>query len=210
MNFGVQGNFNLTSSLKMIGGIVFSPTSNLNSDFTTDTIRNYNYTGTSFDFDTLAFSNNKYNYSIPSNYGFGASFIYKEKLVFGIDYTTQDWSKAKFFNTIDSRSLQSDNHFSIGCQFTPDKGSFRSYFERIRYRAGAYYNDTYIKYNNNSITDIGFSVGLGLPLRNGKSMFNIGSEFGRKGTTDALQIDYSRITFSLILYDNWFFKRKYD
>ena len=212
-NVGIQGDFILSPSVRMIGGAIFTPGANLKSDFKSNVIREYPIASSIYtNKDTLISDTINSTYKIPLKFGIGASFIFKEKLIIGIDYSTQDWSKAIFNNTLDNSSLKSDNRISIGLQYTPNSESFRSYFDRIRYRAGAFYNDTYIKASGTPIKDYGFSVGFGIPLRNGKSMFNIGSEFGRRGTTDnnLVQIDYSRITFSLILYDNWFFKRKYD
>ena len=57
------------------------------------------------------------------------------------------------------------------------------------------------------------SFGLGLPLGRKLSSLNLGSEFGKKGTTDnnLIQENYFNFRLSLSLTDtNWFQKRKID
>jgi hypothetical protein len=208
LNFGFQSNIDINSSWKIISGVVFSPQTYLKSNFSNVITRVYinEVSDTLYPLKKEKTS----TYKIPYKVGIGATLLYKNKLIFGFDFTTQDWTNAVFNSNISETNLKKDIHLSFGCQFTPNKESFRSYFERIRYRAGAYYNDGYIFVKGNSIKDYGFSFGLGMPLHNNKSMINIGSEFGRRGSKDLVQIDYSRITFSLILYDTWFYKRKYD
>lgn len=146
----------------------------------------------------------------PAKYGIGFSFNHDNKLILGIDYSMQEWSKYQSLSKNDS--LQNSQLFTFGIQYTPNYKSISSYLERIDYRFGIRYYDTYLKLYDTDITDYSLSVGLGLPLKNRKSKLNISYEYGRRGTTinDLIQEDYHLVSFSLSLYDNWFQKSKID
>lgn len=203
-NFGIQGIKELSNGSKIIVGMTFDPKTRINLDYTDYLIRTPSY------YDTINKIDTSGNFTIPARIGFGLSLSLKDKLLLGFDFTTQNWNKSTFLG--ESQSLKSNNKLSFGMQYTPNSGSYRSYFDKINYRIGGYYNDTYLIMNGTPIKDYGISFGLGLPFKNSGTMFNIAVELGTRGTksNNLVQINYSRITLSLSLFDFWFIKRKYD
>lgn len=161
--------------------------------------------------DTLDFTNDmKGKIVIPRNLGVGFTFNYADKLTVGADYFWQNWSEATFFGENDS--LINSNSFHAGLEYVPDRLSLRNYLNRINYRIGGYYSNTYLQLEGEQLKDFGISFGLGLPLSRNRSMINLSFELGKRGTKEANLIEerYGIISFSLTLYDIWFMKRKFD
>lgn len=208
LNFGAQGVFDLSNDIQMVTGVTYSPKTNIDVEYSEELFKKFSNIESSHD--TIYTKSLNGNFVIPGLLGLGVSAKLKDKLLVGVDYYYQDWSKATFLNANDS--LLKSNRLSLGLQYVPDKGSYRSYLERIHYRAGAYFYDSYLKLKGQPISDYGVSVGLGLPFRNNGTMFHLGVEMGKKGTTSngLVQINYTRVTFSVTLYDFWFYKRKID
>jgi hypothetical protein len=77
---------------------------------------------------------------------------------------------------------------------------------------GGHYQNSYLKIEDEQLKDYGISFGVGLPLRNRKSSFNLAIEAGRRGTLENSMIreNYMFLSFSVTLHDFWFMKRKFD
>jgi len=146
----------------------------------------------------------------PNNLGFGISMGIQNILTATADYYMQDWSKSLIMGKSDSLVNSSSVH--LGIEYTPSPNSIRSYLGRINYRFGGYFTNSYISIRSEQITDNGMTFGLGLPLRNTKTTFNIGFILGQRGTlkNDLLKEKYGIMHFGVTLHDIWFLKRKYD
>jgi hypothetical protein len=208
LSLGFQGVKKISNNLNLTGGITYDLKTKLKLDYTDYVFRNYSvYT------DTLPKGNNVLtgNYIVPARFGIGLSADYKNKIIIGFDYIAQDWSKSSYLGS-NSDSLKSSSGLRLGVQYTPNYESYRSYFEKIRYRLGGYYNDTYLNLKGNAIKDYGVTLGFGLPFKNNKTTFNFAVEMGSRGTTadNLVKMNYSRFSFGLTLYDFWFMKRKFD
>ena len=162
-------------------------------------------------FDTaIIIPDQKGSFNLPSNIGVGFSFNYDDKLIFGFDYSTQNWSEFELLGN--SQNYQDNHYLSCGINYTPNPKSLENYFKRVDYRLGGHYYYTNLKLNNTAIMDYGISLGLGIPLKNRKTKVNLTYEYGVKGTTDSylIQQNYNVISLSMSLYDRWFIKRKFD
>lgn len=150
------------------------------------------------------------NIVIPSNFGAGLAFKYNKKISFGFDYYQQDWSKATFFYS--KQSLSKSNSFHGGLEYIHNPEALRGYLNRIAYRLGGHYSNSYLKIKDEQLKDYGISFGIGLPLRNQKSSFNLAVEGGRRGTLEnsLIRENYLFLSFSVTLHDFWFVKRKFD
>ena len=166
-------------------------------------------TGT--EIDTLTFEEHpKSTIDFPQNVSVGFTFAYKENFMIGADYSSQDWSNAKFLNVSDS--LTRSNTLRVGLQFTPNPTDLRSYLKRISYRAGFFYSNTSLKLRENQIKDYGITFGAGLPFKRSNTTFNISCELGRKGTlsNNLIQETYGVVNIGFTFYDFWFIKRKFN
>ena len=115
--------------------------------------------------------------------------------------------------------MQNNWKLRVGTEYFPasKETHVKKYFNFVRYRAGFYYGNDYIKVNNN-LPEYGFSLGAGFPLklRRGyyetqSSILNTAIEIGGRGDKKSnLRENIFRISFGLSLGDIWFRKAKYD
>ena len=147
----------------------------------------------------------------PRNIGIGLSLGIKDKLLLTGEYSTQEWSKAIVLGISDS--LVNSNSMNFGIEYTPgNKGSVKKYFNRIHYRLGGYYSNSYLRLRENEILDYGITFGVGLPFRNTKTTFNLGFVYGQRGTlkNNLIKENYGIVNFSMTLHDLWFLKSVID
>jgi len=101
---------------------------------------------------------------------------------------------------------------NLGIEVTPDPDALRGYFNRVHYRLGGYYSNSYLSIRGEQIKDYGITFGVGLPFKGTKTTFNLGMVLGQRGTLDnnLIKENYGIINLSFTLHDFWFFKRKFD
>lgn len=156
--------------------------------------------------------------NIPMKMSAGVGVGEDYKWFAGIDYTYRD--KYDFTN-ISSKNLKvkykTYNKIALGGFYIPKFNSVLSYWQRITYRAGLFYENTGLALRQNTqvanfedINNFGMTFGIGLPTGNGLSNVNLGIELGRKGTTlnQLIREDYFIFRVGFSLNDKWFKKRK--
>lgn len=211
LDFGAQVTIPLKNDKHIILAAVFEnkpEITTLYSDLTQKTLSS----GNTIDRDTLHFAEETKNaVNFPLTIGGGISFVKKDIYEINADYFHQSWSEALFFGE-KSPYLTDLNKFAVGAEWIPNKFSIRSFVSRIAYRAGFKYEETYLKFGDQQITDFGISFGVGIPIYRSNTTINIAAEFGKRGTTeDGLVLEnYSRLNLSVNLYDLWFVKRRFD
>jgi hypothetical protein len=116
------------------------------------------------------------------------------------------------YNQSNDVAYEKSMKYSLGGYYVPNYNSFSNYAKRIVYRAGVKYDKTGMMVKSESINDIGFTLGLGLPITGTFSNVNFGFEMGKRGTTSAglIQENYANISIGLSLNDRWFEKRKFQ
>ncbi len=223
-DFGIQYKFDLKNSSKLILGAVYESKMSLNSkqSILAGTVRNvfdpdasyykgiYNdQHGSELITTAIDTQDIKGTITLPHAFGFGFTYNMKEKLLIGADVYTQMWSKIT--NSIYDASFNDLLTFRGGLEFTPDNNSINHYFKRVHYRFGGHYTQSHLEIKNTRINDYGLSFGIGLPLRNTKTSFNISFELGQRGTTEQylLRETYGMISLNISLSDIWFVKRKF-
>ncbi|MFO7788991.1 MAG: hypothetical protein ACQES1_05550 [Bacteroidota bacterium] len=151
---------------------------------------------------------------LPLNIGAGMAYHYKDVLSLAADLRYQDWSNATIFGEQDS--LGAGRRISLGAEYTPSgkESPDLKYMHNIRYRLGAYYNDTYLVFDqgDTQINDFGISFGLGLPLKRSNTTFNLSLELGQRGSlkNDLVKEEYVVLGINFSLSDIWFIKRKFE
>lgn len=156
--------------------------------------------------------------TLPLKFGVGAMLHKNGSWSIGADFTYQDWANFSYFDQ--DRSLGADWRASIGGEWIPNIESPK-YYNQIAFRAGGYFRQSYIQFQEEAVNDIGVTFGFALPAsRNSLSRFNRGSAssrvnlaftLGRRGSSDLpLQENYFRIRLGLNLNDVWFIKRVVD
>lgn len=146
----------------------------------------------------------------PGRYGFGLATGIKNLISISGEYEKQNWSESLILG--ESDSLTNSESYRFGMEYTPDYKALRGYFNKVHYRLGGYYSNSYLRIHEEQLTDYGITFGIGLPLKGFKSTFNLGMVLGQRGTIEnsLIKENYRMILFSVTLHDFWFFKRKFD
>lgn len=206
----------INKKLSLFSSLTFSPESKLQST-NERKIATIQYTTSGAE---LVVDNNEIDVPVdnttiklPAKFSFGAGIGELKKWMVGTEITFQQSSSfGNRFNDIYDAGFENAIKYNVGGYFIPNYNSFSSYWDKITYRGGLRYENTGLVINDESINDLGMSLGLGLPLPGAFSNLNIGVEFGKRGTTNAnlVQENYTNISIGLSLNDKWFVKKLYN
>ncbi len=194
-------------------GLTTSLNSNLNvkSDSLTERYLGSVFSNTVSVHDTINYNaGTKGTITLPLGFGFGISYKQGQRLLLSAEASMQDWSKYSAFGQNDQ--LTNSMRLAAGAQISPDVILAKTFFSSIIYRFGAYYSKTYLDLKSTQLDDIGFTVGLGLPVYRSLSKINIGIQVGQRGTltNSLIREQYVRLSLGLSLADKWFIKHKYE
>lgn len=155
---------------------------------------------------------------IPLSLGGGFTIKKGNRWLVGADYHTQQWSQLAVLG--ESSGLKNSTRVALGAQYVPgNREGSASYWNRINYRAGVKYRQTYLELRNTRLDEYSVSLGVGLPLRIVKvgpqythSIVNISIEAGQRGTLEnnLIREQFVRGMVSFTLNDRWFIPRKFD
>jgi len=209
-NLGTQYQTILGKNTVMVLGAHYAPPIKLNE--TTNILKTsvlVSAGGGSVSDTVINTSTGKIKTNFPSSFAAGISINKANKLLLGFEYRATHWSGSSL---IGNDSLLNSQSFHTGLEFTPDPRRLKSYFYQVHYRLGAYYNNSFLHLDGEPINDFGITFGVGLPVPQSRSTFNIAFELGKRGTTknNLILENHLAITFSLTMYELWFQKRKYN
>ncbi|MEI6885826.1 MAG: hypothetical protein WCO02_15135 [Bacteroidota bacterium] len=210
-NFGAQYRIRMKKDLSIILGAVFSPSTSITAHgsalaqtFLLST------TGVEYPRDTIAIVDSyKGSILLPWTAGGGITFQKTDKFLVTADYRYQNWKSYRAFGQSDS--LANSYQISVGGEIVPNPDNYGSYFARVHYRLGFYFDRTYLLLRGRQLNEYGITLGFGLPLRGMKTMMNIGGQFGSRGTVqgDLIKETYFKFVLGFSIYERWFHKRKY-
>ena len=193
--FGLQYHETIGEKHKFNIGAIYEFRSGMNGKFEQTT------TGT----DTLVMSSSEL-FEMPSLYSGGVMYTYDDKLMIGVDFMYQEYSKALYYGKRDT--LANRMKISLGAEYTHDPRG-RRYIDRMAWRLGAKYNSSYAKIDGKQAGDFSISCGLGLPLRTSKTIINVNFEYGNVGGLMAtLKENYFKFGLNFALNETWFVKAK--
>ena len=211
LDFGAQYTQELSKKHSVTIGAVFSPKHKLNNDYTITTQAS---TTNSNDLDATL--------ELPNMFGVGFTYNYDRRLTVGVDYSLQQWSKAKFgvAATDDATRAEfeetyayNDRHkISVGAEYIPNLIG-RSYLSHIKYRLGAYYTTPYYKIDGKKAArEYGVTAGFGLPVPRSRSILSISGQFVRVSgqETNFVNENIFRVSIGLTFNERWFFKRRVE
>jgi hypothetical protein len=219
-NLGITFKPMLTDVIQLHSAFTYSPDYNLNSEnsrtFSSIVINSnsgeeYPINEINVDLESLGLKET--NLSMPSKTSIGLGIGKIKKWFIGTEYTFVNTSvfKSDLIN-IDNSSYEDGSTISFGGYFIPEFSSFNNLLKRIVYRSGIYFEKTGLIINDQSISEVGMTFGVGIPVGNMFSNLNLALEVGKRGTTDANLVEekFANLKMSLSLNDRWFVKRKYN
>ena len=193
--FGLQYHETIGEKHKFNIGAIYEFRSGMNGRFEQTT------TGT----DTLVMNSSEL-FEMPSLYGGGVTYTYDDRLMIGVDFMYQEYSKALYYGKCDT--LANRMKMSVGAEYTHDPRG-RRYVDRMAWRLGAKYNNSYATVNGKQAGDFSLTCGVGLPLRTSKTIINVNFEYGNIGGMMAtLKENYFKFGLNFSLNETWFVKAK--
>lgn len=150
------------------------------------------------------------HYSLPDTWGFGVNYDWNSQFQAELDFTYQNWGKAKFEQIENFTGTKYSNRWRVGAGFSYTPNPRGGYFRRVTYRAGGFYSRDYVMVGDNHVKDYGAACGFGFPTASSKTIINLGFEYhNRKATPDPLlQEKYFSVTLGVNFNGLWFMKAK--
>lgn len=196
----------IDKKISIFSSLSYSFASNLNSD-------NTRVISVQGDSDPYVYPASTTKLKLPNKLSIGLGVGEARKWLVGANMTFQgDGQLANYYNTMSNVRYESYSKYALGGYYLPNYASFTSYMSRITYRAGLKYEKIGLIVNNESIKDVGMTLGAGIPVPGTFSNVNLGIEFGKRGTTasDLVQENYVNFSLSFSFNDKWFVKSKFQ
>jgi len=205
----------ISNKLTLHASYILSQQFNLGST-NTQTLSTYSlsnqYGGDIEEIDLAALNLDKTEIIVPKSQTIGLGIGVETKWFIGAEFEQTDGGGLdnKLFS-LDNVEFKKGSRFSFGGFYIPKYDSLTSYFSTIVYRLGLRIEDSGLNIQDQSIKEVGFNFGFGIPFQ-GFSNLNIGFELGKRGTTNSglIQENFFSIRLGMSLSDLWFVKNKYN
>ena len=167
--------------------------------------------------DTLKFASQRV--SIPTEFGVGISYNYRNKWRAEVNYTRSDWtntgmSVAEGFAVSGTSRITATSSESVraGFEIVPNRNDVRYFYKRCAYRVGAYYDKSYYLMDGNKVNAFGITLGGTIPVFRYYNGINFAIDFGQRASTAGNMIRERFINFSIgfNIFDYWFQKTRYN
>ncbi len=149
---------------------------------------------------------------VPLSAGFGISYRRANSLLIGLDASYQKWSESKY--TDGDASFTDRYRAALGLEWIPNHRA-RNPFSQARYRLGLSGANSYLKVPTPSgeltgYTELGASLGVGIPLIDRRSLLNISIDYNylRPGKADMVSEHSLGLTVGVTFNEGWFRKAR--
>lgn len=206
----VQLMFPLSGNRFVNAGVTFTPAFDLSTENVDLVFRYSNIQTSTLAFDTLSYSSLSATSRMPQSVRFGFSLGKTDKLTAGADIVYTRWSKASFPGTYGTYTDALSLH--AGAEYIPEKYSNYNFFDRVEYRIGCRYGESYTLFGGDEVKEYGITFGSGIPMKRSRSRISLVVDLSTRGGSNGEIPRETRISVgaSLNLYDYWFVKRQYD
>ena len=205
--FGLQyiQPFKKNNSQLVIGG-----TYRLGTSMKGETSR-YAYT----DIDTVLNSNiSSGTLRIADEFGVGISYRVNGKWAVGAGFIQQNLRTAMFPDAVTWTNFGAgvSRQYKAGFELTPNMYDIRYYMKRVTYRAGAYFEQSYVRVDGRQVNAFGITFGASFPFYRWYNAVSVAVDIGQRGSLRQGQIRENYINFilNINLHDIWFVKYRYD
>lgn len=207
--YGINGTFGLIysglgknlesgESNKISVGLLVTSSSNL----TAKQERAYSYYNKDNILSQDTISSDDGKISIPLAIGIGISSVQNERFLVAADYYIQNWGEAKFFGTTPNE-IRNSNRFSVGAEIIPARGTKISEWERVGFRIGFFYDQSYYKIKGEKINELGFTTGVDFSIY-GDTRLCVGFQYSTRGVTNLQYDKIFRLSVGLNAAELWF------
>ena len=220
--FGLQYEQKLGGDVSMIVGATYKLGTGMKGYST-----NYRYANQSSVIDTLKYSVDtlaKAGMRFADELGVGISFKGGDQWSAEFNYLRSDWTRTGFdksagFAVVGSSKFSStvSDSFRAGFEITPNRNDIRHYMRRCSYRGGLYYDRSYYKLDGNTVSSMGLTFGMTLPIENENSYgryngISIGVDIGQKASVknNMIRERYVMFVIGFNIHDIWFIKNQYN
>jgi hypothetical protein len=145
-------------------------------------------------------------FTLPNTTGLGIAVIKNKKLTLLADYRFQAWSSLNIKGL--NYSLVNSSRYSVGVEYSKLKDYMHLSYEVFNLQAGAFYNKSYLKINNEQLNDEGFTLGAGVNSKRSSMSYHISFEYGVRGSESLIKEKYTGFTIGLSYKDFWNTKGK--
>jgi len=202
-------------------GATYTLGTNLRTDVT-DLTTTYTYIGSNqASLDTISIERiDNGKTKLPHTFALGASYSKENTWALALEAKYNTWSDFKKplenenSTMVENVEYKNNVRIGVGGYWIPDSNSYKSYFNRVTYRAGAYYQTAQYSIYGTDINGLGASLGFGFPIgkQNDASMMNVSFEYGQKGktTNNLIKENYFGVKVGFDINDIWFRKRVID
>jgi len=206
----VQFMFTLPKSRFINIGLTYTPDYNLKTDNDEFLMRYSNIQTTYLAFDTLYNNTTSVTSRIPHTIRGGFSVGQNDKFTAGADIVYTKWSNASLPGTYGTYKDALSLH--AGAEYIPDKYSNYNLFDRVEYRIGCRYGESYALFGGDNVNEYGITFGVGIPMRRSRSRFSLLVDLSNRGNSNEGIPKETRLSIgdSLNLYDYLFIKRQFE
>jgi hypothetical protein len=205
--FGAQYELELAEARKVTFGAIYGYDNPVNTR-TTETIQRLLPGFTRFD--TISHKEGvRGEIVIPTYIGAGTFVNFNRHWAAGLDFQWQNWEDFEMFGS--SENLNNSYQLAFGIQHNPSVQTYTGFFNRMEYRAGIRYGQTYLNPRETNINEFGISFGAGIPVRRSLSGLNLSVEYGQRGTIEnnLIKENFFRINVGVNVYERWFIRRRF-
>lgn len=146
-------------------------------------------------------------FELPMVLGAGINYQYNNKYTVALDYRLKKYSTAKYYG--ETNVLNDYQSLNLGFEYTRNITG-RKFWDKVNWRLGANYQDSYIKMGNKDTYQYALTAGVGIPLRNALSTLNLNIEYGgiQSQAYTGLTENYIKFGINISLNETWFQKRQ--
>lgn len=165
--------------------------------------------------DTVLYANTgNASFDIADEFGVGVSYRVNEKWAVGVDYVQQNWRNSSFPDNSMWTNFTAENarYYRAGFEITPNMYDIRYYMKRVTYRAGAYFEESYVKVNGHQVNSFGITFGASFPIYRWHNAVSVAVDIGQRGTLrhNLIRERYINFIVNINLHDIWFVKYRYE
>jgi hypothetical protein len=203
LEYGMQFYTPITKQWNLVAGATYAQNKKLSAE--------YSVMVTDANDDTLSNKVTKNGFfSLPAITGFGIALIKNKKISFLADYKFEKWTSLNISGS--NYSLVNSKKYSAGFDYSKQNKFRNISYEAFNVQAGAFYNLSYLKINNEQLIDAGFTLGAGFNSKRSTLSYSFAFQYGNKGSKHSVVKEkYSTLTIGLSYKDFWYTKgKKYD